>query len=296
MSTTGRYITYTNNHGLANRLRLHVMAHAYALYRKRQLVVNWKRNASCYATYHDLFLDGPPALSQLGFRQRAELLANRILSCRSFNRGDVAKGQTIEDLPQCRRRLVHFRQDLNANVERGSRLGRYHQQVLEALRPRPEITTIVDDITAGFSSMTVGLHIRLGDFQDKYGSRLPPLERYIKIASTVKMLAPDAEFYLVSDAPVERLSPLIDAVGARHRTTSARRDSLEGIRDALADIYILAATRLIISTPYTSFSAFAAFLGDRPLFQAHDDWQSVSARLPQVIANGWRPVESQYLL
>ena len=49
------YVTYDGLDGLANRLRLHFLAHAYALQSRRRLVTQWVRNENCYAGYHDLF-------------------------------------------------------------------------------------------------------------------------------------------------------------------------------------------------------------------------------------------------
>lgn len=50
-----RYVTYSVGEGLCNRLRIHLIAHAYALHAKATFVLDWPTVQAFGARYEDLF-------------------------------------------------------------------------------------------------------------------------------------------------------------------------------------------------------------------------------------------------
>ena len=279
-STNKKYVTYLERSGLANRLRLHCLAQAYALKTGRTLVVDWKPNRHCHATYDDLFLAGPPSLDSLPPAERKTIRLARIFNSHSYGRGTLPNNLGVDALNDSPKRLVILKPDLEASVENGSRLGRYHKAVIDGLNPKPEINSAIARFLENIPSMRVGLHVRMGDFVKKYGSSLPPISRYIDIVSAILVKRPDANIVLVSDAEEEELRPLLAAVKCHTRDKINIRTSTEGIRDALVDMMVLAQTDLVISTPSSSFSAVAAMLGSKPLLRADENWES---KLPAIL-------------
>ncbi|WP_143755411.1 hypothetical protein [Gloeocapsopsis sp. IPPAS B-1203] len=267
------YVTYFNGDGLANRLRLHCLAYAYALNTKRKLIVNWKRNNNCYATYHDLFVGGPCSYELLGLGERLFFRSVKRFDCYSFEEGRLTNGENVESLINPPHRVVSV-SNLEASTGGGSRLGSYHQEVLKSLLPRPEIEERVSQFMAQFKSPTVGIHVRQGDFINKYNTALPPVKRYVAIVRLLAQLWPSAVFILVSDGNEEVLMPLLDTGKCKIREKVNERHTLEGVQDALIDLLILARTNLVISTPYSSFGGFAAMLGNKPIVRAQEDWET----------------------
>lgn len=280
------YVTYHNRHGLANRLRLHCLAYAYALKTQRKLIVEWQRNDYCYATYHDLFVGGP-SLAQLPSWERWYFRFAKRLDYGSFEPGTLSDGSGVESLVDLPSRVVDV-SNLEANTERGSRLGSYHQEVIKSLTPRPEIEQKVNEFLRHFKSPIVGIHVRLGDFVSKYGGALPPVDRYVAIVQRIAKFQPDTVFIVVSDGDEETLKPLLDAGECRVRPKVNSRQTLEGMQDALADILILATTDILVTTPYSSFGSFAAMLGSKPLVYASVNWErqldAYITKVPRLIA------------
>ena len=266
------YATYNNHDGLANRLRLHCLAYAYALKTKRKLVIDWKRNASCDATYHDLFLSGPSSFTMLPHWERLYFRLARRFDRYSFESNTLLNGSGVESLVDLPNRVVDV-SNLDASVERGSRLGPYHQEVIKSLSPQIEIKEKVNQFLCQFKSPTVGIHVRLGDFVNKYGAALPSMERYVAIIQKITKFCPDAVFILVSDGDEEALKPLLSAGKCKVRPKVNMRQSLEGMQDALTDLLILSATDLVVSTPNSSFGGLAAIIGNKPIVRATEDWE-----------------------
>lgn len=267
-----RYVTYHNEDGLANRLRLHCLAYAYALKTERKLVVDWERNANCYATYHDLFVGGPPSFMLLHPWERWYFRFARRFDCYSFERATLSDGSGVELLVDPPNQVVQV-SNLNASTGGGSRLSHYYQEVIKSLTPRPVLEERSNQFLCQFKSPTVGIHLRLGDFVSKYGTALPAVERYVAIVQRIAKFWPDTVFILVSDGDEEALVPLLAAGKCRFRPKVNTRQTLEGMQEALVDLLILAATDLVVSTPYSSFGGFAAMLGNKPIIRATEDWQ-----------------------
>lgn len=268
-----RYVTYNIRSGLANRLRMHCLTYAYALKTQRKLVVNWQRNTNCYATYHDLFIDGTPSLTSLPPWERWYFRFVKRFDVSSFKADVLSDGCIVEDLVDLPTRVVDM-SNIDAFSGRRSRLGIYHTRAIKSLIPRTEIIQRVDRFLCHFkSSSTVGIHVRLGDFVSKYGDTMPPIERYVAIIQRISELRSNTVFILVSDGDEEALVPLLDTGKCVMRPKANTRTTIEGMQDALADLLILATTDFVVSTPYSSFGGFAAMFGDKPIVRATAEWQ-----------------------
>lgn len=283
-----KYVTYSNNDGLANRLRLHCLAEAYSFKTGRRLIVEWQRNEKCFATYHDLFLSGPQAYEALAWPEqwvvRRARYHPRLHDNHIFTREALESLQTIDLLPNVPNRVAHFEPYVNATLHFGSgKLDGYRQDVLDTLKPRPEIARQADAFIASIPAPRIGIHMRLGDFVSASSGEPPPfwggfrtpVERFIAIAQSVSERLPNASFMLVSDGQDDELLPFTSAINCRRRERTNNRNTLPGVRDALTDLLLLSRCDFIIGTPNSSFNEFASFLGNAPLIVAAEtSWQN----------------------
>lgn len=142
--------------------------------------------------------------------------------------------------------------------------------------------------------ITVGMHIRLGDFQpaknsDEYRGKFNaslPLQWYINIAQSIRQqLGDKAQFLVVSDGTAEQLAPLLSACNAV--TTIDIQDS------DISDMLALADADLLVCS-VSSYSAWAAFLSNKPYLwfepnlQNNDGYYSIWGHEPrQKMAEGY---------
>lgn len=146
----------------------------------------------------------------------------------------------------------------------GYSLCSYSPQCLELLQPQPEIQRRVEALVARFSASTVGVHIRRTDNVKSMQHSTPDGFR----RAMRKALAEDAEttFFLATDDALLK-AELEQEFAPRVITchNPVRRDTLEGMCDAVVDLWCLAATRRIIGSYWSSFTDTAAELRQLPL-------------------------------
>ncbi len=279
-----RYATYENHDGLGNRLRLHAVAHAYALRTGRKLVVGWRRNTACHAAFDDLFL---PAFANFSSLPRLESwLLRRALwhpthaDAHHFDTTAFPPGSRVDDVPAVPQRVVNFPRDFDHAVQGVSHLAAYRETIVRGLTPRPELQRRFEQFWADRRRPALGLHLRLGDFP----TERVPMERAIEITRSVLARLPGATLVLVSDGMEAELAPLLAAHPFVTRPKINARTSVDGMRDTLIDLLVLGACDVIIGTPTSSFGYFAAFYGDRPFVPASaDGWQPPLARSLNVL-------------
>lgn len=130
--------------------------------------------------------------------------------------------------------------------------------------PIDEVQVQIDNITDKFSSHTIGVHIRRTDNTKSMASS--PLTAFED-----RMLAELAQdnnttFYLASDDNevkryfMQRFSGHVITI---YDDTS--RNTLEGMRFAVVDLFCLSKTKRIIGSCYSSYSQVASVLGDIPV-------------------------------
>jgi len=131
---------------------------------------------------------------------------------------------------------------------------------LTRLRPVNDLQHTIDEVSAGFASDTIGVHIRRGDHPT--AAERSPEKIFVEKMSVEIERDPHARFFLCTDdSEVERRFK--EAFGSRVRTHSREksRSAPEGVRSALVDLYCLSRTRKIIGSYQSSFSEVAARLG-----------------------------------
>jgi hypothetical protein len=264
------YVTYENAAGLGNRLHLHCLAHAYALKTGRKLVLQWIRNEECGAIFSDLFEPAFPSIDELPGMER--WLVRQLLwhptardSYLFDPEGWPARShfESLRDRPE---RVVQLPHELYGKYQGGLYdLGQHGDTVRRGLIPMPEVRERTDTFLRTLPEPRVGFHLRMGD---RVAGRRVSLELCQAIVGRIRSFMPEVKLVLVSNGTAAELEPFIQSCGFIMREFDNTRGSVEGVRDALADMYVLAGCNFVVNTPYSSFSRMGAFLGSRPLVPA----------------------------
>ena len=114
--------------------------------------------------------------------------------------------------------------------------------------------------TKAFKTNVIGVHVRRTDNKDSI--ERSPLELFIARMQEEIVKDPEVQFYVASDEPLVK-EQLLHMFGAQRiiiPTGVIGRDSEEGIRQALIEMYALSKTKRILGSYYSSFSEIASSL------------------------------------
>ncbi|MFG6332284.1 MAG: hypothetical protein K1W28_10755 [Lachnospiraceae bacterium] len=131
--------------------------------------------------------------------------------------------------------------------------------------PAEPLQKRISAMTARFGPSCVGVHIRRTDNQPAIGKS--STDAFIHLMQRELDAAADTVFYLATDDLAEeaRIREAFPGRILSNRERCLRRDSREGIQDALLDLYSLASTRKIIGSYFSSFTDIAADIRKIPL-------------------------------
>ncbi|MDR2621520.1 MAG: hypothetical protein LBC48_02935 [Dysgonamonadaceae bacterium] len=114
------------------------------------------------------------------------------------------------------------------------------------------------------SPHTIGVHIRRTDLANAI--KQSPLSAFAEKMQQEITTYPETNFYVASDSPEEK-EKLINLFGDRIITVEnvLKRDTQEGIIDALVELYMLASTKKIYGSFQSSYSTLAAEINNVPM-------------------------------
>ena len=136
--------------------------------------------------------------------------------------------------------------------------------VKELFVPLPEIREEVERRVSAFSAHTIGVHVRRTD--NVASIKESPLELFYEQIDRERAAHADLKVYLATDSEeVKRQMRLRYGDMILLASQQARRDSVEGIKDGVAEMYTLARTRRIYGSYGSSYSEMAAEIGRVPL-------------------------------
>lgn len=124
--------------------------------------------------------------------------------------------------------------------------------------PTDSLQKRIDEMTAQFGSSCAGVHIRRTDNQPAIGKS--STDAFIQSMKKELEEDPRTCFYLATDDMTEeaRLREAFPGKILSNQRRCLDRDSIEGMHDALLDLYCLANTRKIIGSYFSSFTDIAA--------------------------------------
>lgn len=129
--------------------------------------------------------------------------------------------------------------------------------------PIDSLQNRIDAICQSFGNHTIGIHIRRTD--NITSIKESPTELFIERIQKEIAVNPDVQFYLASDSENEKRI-LKEIFGQRIITSIERtsRNSLQGMQDALVELYVLSKTKQILGSVKSSFSETAAQINGIP--------------------------------
>lgn len=269
METMHKELTLVPIGGLANRLYAITSAMAFCEEHNIDLKVVWFKDWGMGADFHALFeLAGNQSHVEIidatwkdyvydRPRKRNlwwSLLYQRVRFGRCVYESQVINGYSSDDLKKDfqsndRIYLVHYCSFYACDPVR---LLVPSEEMLKAIEQRKKEFQLDDHV--------IGVHIRRTDNTDSI--KHSPLALFIdKIHQEIEVDS-DARFYVASDDLNEK-QRLKKIFGDRIITPwkEVRRDTGEGIKDAVVELYTLASTKKIYGSVHSSYSQLAALLG-----------------------------------
>lgn len=134
--------------------------------------------------------------------------------------------------------------------------------------PQPDLCRLIEQQTAGFGPHTVGIHIRRTD--NARAIQHSPTAAFVALMRETLQEWPEVTFFVATDDPQEEQT-LRQQFGARITTfpkQSLDRADPQAIKDAVVDLFCLAACTRIIGSHWSSFTRAACALGGQPLVTA----------------------------
>jgi len=251
--------------GLANRMRVIATGIALARQLKQPVSVIWKENYELNCPFDQLFypLDGVRILRQRHtdrFIKRSEQSAlkhkviNKLLGIDyCITDEDFPFDDLASRLKPYKNSYINTCQMLNGDVSD-----------FKFFKPVESITAKIDSLANKFNANTVGVQIRRTD--NELSKNRSPLPLFINRMHTLLQEQPGTNFFLTTDDLVveAQLKEIFGNLIVTHRKELSRLTQ-QGIRDAVADIFTLSKTNLILGSFWSSFSEVAASLNDRLL-------------------------------
>lgn len=259
-------ITIVPRLGLCNRLRALSSAYYLARHYGAQLEVYWEKNKDCNAYFEELF-------------QNTDALN---IAIHDQDRGWLYRKGKFYNLylPVLRRHLYYDQQIINLDGEDTDIFGvikpfsKIYIRTCHALgelyplteifKPVKEIQDRIDAIVATFPAKTIGIHIRRTDNRMSISHNSP--QDFIGIINKEILANPDVCFYLATD-DLRLKEEIIKTFGNRinYFDATLNRDSVEGMKDAVTDLWCLSKTTKIIGSFFSSYSDIASKIGNIPL-------------------------------
>ena len=131
--------------------------------------------------------------------------------------------------------------------------------------PLPHIKKLIDDIICQYGIRTVGIHIRRTD--NVAAIKNSPVELFYKEMDEEIRENPDVTFFLATDNDCLK-TEIKNRYGARIITynSSLNRYSLEGMIDAVVELWCLATCKKIIGSSNSTYSSVASKLFGNPIY------------------------------
>jgi hypothetical protein len=249
--------------GLCNRMRAVASAIYLAQISNGSVSIHWQSNAECNAYFDELFepIDLPfvqvfrlhswklPLIPARKKNLRLPVFLRKYRYDAQFFVSHDRTDDSLLDLLRGKRFYICSGHSLST-----------HYPLSDHFKPLPSLLERIHTIRSVFEPDVVGVHIRRGDHKRciEHCSELD----FMRSMDDALLLNPNTLFYVATDS-VTLKSKLLERYGASviYQTAELNRASLQGIQDAVVDLWCLASTSRIIGSPFSSYSDLAAELG-----------------------------------
>ena len=250
-------IVYTEK-GLANRLRVLASASILAEYTGRKLFVNWFPSEACNVEWQELFQNQFESrqLPLSNFKVGIDLYDDSIIQMswyKDIPRLSVRSESHLVAVHTCR----NFQPEGMTNEAYKSAKSLFYKN----LRPVDEVQETINDMHRRYfdGCDITGIHIRRNDhltFLKKDHRLVCPTEMFVKAMENALRANPETRFFLATDDKKEEklIMRLFPGVVIVHEKENPRRNTTNGMQDALVDWVLLSKTSRIIAPYASSFS------------------------------------------
>ncbi len=264
---TAPHLTCVPIGGLCNRMRAMASAVWMAERLGGDVTVYWAVNRDCGAAFNELFqpvempvmrvLQPKPWQLQLAFSRKKNLFIPGLLRRFCFTSQLVGTAECVDE------QLPVGLQGAKPFMISGYSLSA-HKSLAGLFKPTEALQTRINALTSRFSDTTIGIHIRRGDNRQSIEHNAPG--DYIGFMERQLAECPSTTFYIATDSPALKQELAARFPGSVILNDAVlERQSVNGMKDAVVDLWCLAATNRIVGSYFSSYSDIAAELGGIPL-------------------------------
>ncbi|MFI4910393.1 MAG: hypothetical protein ACIAQZ_01860 [Sedimentisphaeraceae bacterium JB056] len=252
-------VLYTKG-GLCNRMRAIDSALAVSRKTDHKLLIIWPLDSDLNCRFEELFI---PLENTSVINSRLSKTAFKIIQKAFSFLEFIPSLKTINDTQINQMGLNKFRSRICSMVAESrfflissmNRLYSEHEKY-ESMKPNREISERIEKETVKFDAHTIGLHIRRTD--NTISIEKSPLSLFENAMEQEIEKDPQANFYIASDC-VETKKHLSGKFHGKVITnfSPSSRDSQEGVKQAMTELYALSKTRKVYGSYWSSFSRTA---------------------------------------
>ena len=256
-------LTFVPQAGLCNRMNAIISAFAFNIkYPNVPIKIYWVKSKDCFADFGDLFLPIDTETIKLypleRFILRPAKKSNLYIPMlmRKFIYNAEYNGSEISNL-KCEL-WMHGKKNVYLTAYNRFCLLPYNDNIGNLFKPTEDIENKINEVTSKYTSNTVGIHIRRTD--NLLAIKNSPIEkfyRYIDEALNEDISSDDAK---VKEDLQKRYGNRIIS-----QNWKLERFSVQGMKDAVTELFCLARTNRIIGSTNSTYSMMAASLYDIPI-------------------------------
>lgn len=253
--------------GLCNRMRVINSGWRLARERNEKLLILWNCNAELNCPFESLFCP-VEEFKITSIRSVADL---RKLFYQKTAKNYLTNDEILAHRDPDGRLNPDYVKSLKGNTYIFTWEWFYPAEDYHLFIPTEALQERIDSMTARFGASCVGVHIRRTDNRPAIGKS--STDAFLSSMRKELEADPDTMFYLATD-DMDEEARLREAFPDRILSNQSRcleRDSIEGMHDALLDLYCLANTRKIIGSFFSSFTDIAADMHKIPKVIAGED-------------------------
>lgn len=274
--SSGGSILLIPTSGLANRLRIIAVSIKLARTSGKKLTVYWNNDDGLKADFDDLFeLPMQFSIHKIPLKYKIWTLMTHYSSnlfgldnmyLRLFN-FDFIFRDSMAPL------VWHNKMNLQQEVDKANKvlicscqeINYFDLDDYHFFKPQPYIQKQIDELTLNFKPGVIGIHIRSTDNTESI--KKSPFELFIRKIEEELKRNPDASFFLATDNE-DYQNRILQKFGSEKIIFQAkqfRRDVVDGIIDAVIDLFCLSKTSKIYGSYFSSFSHVAGRIGQIPV-------------------------------
>lgn len=250
--------------GLCNRINAIISAFAFCnKYPDIPIKIYWEKSKDCYADFDDLFLPVDTnnikllPLKQFILRpaKKTNLYIPRLM--RKFMYDAEYDGGKISNL-ECESWMSGKEKVYITSYNRFCLLA-YKNKIGDLFKPTGDIENKINEVTYQYASNTIGIHIRRTD--NLLSIKNSPIELFYKYMDGALIEDDSTKFYVASDdEKVKEDLKLRYGNNVITHNWVLERFSVQGMKDAVAELFCLARTNKIIGSANSTYSRMAANL------------------------------------